>query len=543
MDPTAGDAGLLAGRYRLGGLLGRGGMAEVYDGFDERLARPVAVKLLRPSADPAMRERFAREARSAARLSHPAVVAVYDSGEEGGRSYLVMERLPGETLADRMRSGPVDPRWLATVAADVLGALGAAHDLGLVHRDIKPANILITADGRAKVADFGIAKTFLTDPVAGEPSGGDLTATGLILGTVAYLSPEQIDGAAASPQADLYALGVVLYEALAGRKPYLGDNPIAQARAAHDGQAADLSVVAPSVDPRLAAVVRRAMARRAEDRYPSAAAMRAALVATGLVAGEDPGGPAGPEPTVVTARPVPAETVALPRRDPGGSGRPPPGPPPPPAPPAGDDGRRRAGLIGAVIAVAVLVIVVAVIAVLLAHRHGSRSAATTTTSSAPSVATSVTTAPATTTSSSTTSTSTSTTVAASTTTLDPEAAGLVAYARQLEAEGGAGPDELASGLDQVAATTPGADRAAAATTVLQEAADLDQEGQITAAQYEQARLLLSDAGATAPTTTTSSTATTSTTTPETTTATTGAGGPGATTTTATTATATTGTGG
>jgi serine/threonine protein kinase len=283
MHPT-GEEPLLAGRYRLIGILGRGGMAEVYDGFDERLARPVAIKLLRPevSGDPAREARFAQEARSAARLSHPNVVAVYDSGTDGGRAFLIMERLPGTTLSDRIREGHIDQAWLATVADQVLAALSAAHAQGMVHRDIKPANILLTEDGTAKVGDFGIAKTYRDDPTP-DPAG-DLTATGLILGTVAYLSPEQIDGQPASPRSDLYALGVVLYEALTGQKPFQGPNAVAQAHAAVTGGAAPIGQLRADVNPTLAAVVDRAMARRAEDRFQTAAEMRAALAATGLVA-------------------------------------------------------------------------------------------------------------------------------------------------------------------------------------------------------------------------------------------------------------------
>jgi tRNA A-37 threonylcarbamoyl transferase component Bud32 len=438
MDPAP---ELLAGRYRLGGLLGRGGMAEVYDGFDERLARPVAIKILRPAAaeDEAMRQRFEREARSVARLSHPAVVAVYDSGEDHGRAFLVMERLPGETLADRMRSGPVGQAWLADVAADVLGALGAAHALNLVHRDIKPANILLGADGRAKVADFGIAKTYRDDVERGDPNGDDLTATGLILGTVAYLSPEQINGAAASPQADIYALGVVLYEALAGHKPFVGDNPIAQARAVAQGGAPDLTVVRPDIDPRLAAVVRRAMALRVEDRYQSAAAMLADLVATTLVgrgATVDQATVAltGPADTALLGPPPEEATRVVP------VGPPPPEPVAAPAAAGAADeaaappGRHR-GLTGALVALAVVVVAAAVVAVLLTRNNSPRTippatttvpasttptsaapAATTPTTTTPTSTTSTTAAPTTTTSTTVAPTTTSTTVATTTTT-------------------------------------------------------------------------------------------------------------------------------
>ena len=264
---------LIAGRYRLGARLGRGGMAEVFDAFDERLQRRVALKVLRPEvavhAD--MRQRFEREARAAARLSHPSVVSVYDTGEDGGRAFLVMERLPGETLADRISQGPVDQVWLRGMALDVLGALGAAHEIGLLHRDVKPGNVLITTEDRVKVADFGIAK-MMTGTQDGD---GDLTAIGLVLGTPAYLAPERLAGQQATVDTDLFALGVVLYEAASGRKPPPGAfDPTIAGTGAGSG---DISQFAPGIDPVLARVIRRAMAPRAEDRYPSAEAMAADL--------------------------------------------------------------------------------------------------------------------------------------------------------------------------------------------------------------------------------------------------------------------------
>ena len=270
-------ARLLGGRYRLGPLLGRGGMAEVYEGHDERLDRAVAVKVLRPemAADTGVRVRFEAEARSAARLSHPNVVAVFDTGEDEGTPYLVMERLPGETLADRMAAGPVDQAWLRRVASDVLGALGAAHAAGLVHRDVKPGNILLAADGCAKVADFGIAKSL--------ELAGDLTGTGLLVGTPAYLAPERLDGRPATERSDLYALGVVLYEALAGTKPFVADTPVAMAQAVLHSVPPGLAEVRPDVDPDLAAAVERSMARDPSARPASAREMARLLAGDGPV--------------------------------------------------------------------------------------------------------------------------------------------------------------------------------------------------------------------------------------------------------------------
>lgn len=278
---------ILAARYRVGGLLGRGGMAEVYDGYDERLHRAVAVKVLRPevAADPEVRNRFEIEARSAAGLSHPNVVAVFDTGEDEGTPFIVMERLPGETLADRVLASQIDQSqidqsWLRKVAADVLGALGAAHAAGLVHRDVKPGNILLADDGCAKVADFGIAKSLEVS--------SDLTGTGLLFGTPAYLAPERLQGHPATERSDLYALGVVLYEALAGAKPFDGPTPVAVADAVLHAGPVPLMQVRPDVDPGFAAAVERSMSRDPAARPGSAREMAKALEAGVAAVGQDP---------------------------------------------------------------------------------------------------------------------------------------------------------------------------------------------------------------------------------------------------------------
>jgi serine/threonine protein kinase len=267
---------VIAGRYELDGQLGRGGMAEVRAGTDVRLQRPVAVKFLLPemAARDDIRRRFEAEARAAASLSDPRAVAVFDTGEHDGRPYIVMERLPGETLADRIAAGPVDPEWLRQVACEVLGALAAAHESGLVHRDVKPGNILLTADGHAKIADFGIAKSI-------ESGDGslDLTGAGQLLGTPAYLAPERLDGGPATAKSDLYSLGVVLYEALAGRCPFSGETPMAVAQAIVAGDHAPLDEARPGLDPNLVATVERAMATDPDHRFESAGAMIAALSA------------------------------------------------------------------------------------------------------------------------------------------------------------------------------------------------------------------------------------------------------------------------
>ena len=272
-------------RYEIGPLLGRGGMAEVYAGTDRRLGRPVAVKLMMPemAARPDVRTRFEAEARSAASLSHPNAVAVYDTGDHEGTPYIVMERLPGETLADRIATGPLDPGWVRTMADEVLSALAAAHAVGLVHRDVKPANILLTADDRAKVADFGIAKSV-------EAAGAaDLTGTGQLVGTPAYLAPERLDGAPATPRADIWAVGVVLYEALTGSRAFAAETPLAVARAVASGGHQPLAEAGPDLDPALVAAVERAMDPDPARRFSSAAEMAAALraPAEATVAGGD----------------------------------------------------------------------------------------------------------------------------------------------------------------------------------------------------------------------------------------------------------------
>ncbi len=199
-------------------------MARVFDGFDERLERPVAVKILRPETEalPGMRRRFQQEARISARLVHPNIVAVLDYGEDGAVSYLVMERLPGNTLRDEFASGPMPPGRLTALMTDTLGALAAAHRFGVLHRDIKPSNILLDDDGRARITDFGIAKSF--DALAASDATSDMTMTGVVLGTPGYLAPERRAGHSATVQSDLYSVGAVVVEALSGRRLLAGEN-------------------------------------------------------------------------------------------------------------------------------------------------------------------------------------------------------------------------------------------------------------------------------------------------------------------------------
>jgi serine/threonine-protein kinase len=264
---------VVGARYLLGPTLGRGGMAEVRQSQDQNLQRPVAIKLLRAdlASNPGLRARFEGEARSAARLRHPHVVSIFDTGEDDGVPFIVMELLPGDTLADRIRSGPLSEAAVRTLASQVLGALDAAHSAGILHRDVKPANILFDIDGAAKVGDFGIAKSMEAELET------DLTTTGDVLGTPAYIAPERAEGKAATAVSDLWSLGVVLYEALANRRPFSGDSAFAAALAARQGSITPLSSLRPDLSPRLERVVERALSPNPADRFASAADMATAL--------------------------------------------------------------------------------------------------------------------------------------------------------------------------------------------------------------------------------------------------------------------------
>ena len=261
---------IVSGRYELGPVIGRGGMGEVRRARDQRLGRDVAIKFLRPdlAVHAAVRARFEHEARAAAGLSHPNVVTVFDTDEDNGEPYIVMECLPGPTLADELAQGPIAVDRVRRLASEALGALGAAHRLGILHRDIKPSNLLVCDDGTFKVADFGIAKT---------AEAIDHTTTGEILGTAAYLAPERLEGRPATPQSDLYSLGVVLYETLAGSKPFAADTPVGVAYKVRSTAPAPLRAVRPDADTALVTMVEQAMAKDPDDRYGSAEEMAAAL--------------------------------------------------------------------------------------------------------------------------------------------------------------------------------------------------------------------------------------------------------------------------
>jgi serine/threonine-protein kinase len=257
-----------AGRYRLDERIATGGMGEVWRGTDTVLDRPVALKMLKHeyADNPLFRTRFESEARHAAGLHHHGVAQVYDFGIQGERPYLVMELVDGQPLNALLAPGrPMDPDVVRDLVAQAASALGAAHAMGIVHRDVKPANLMVTPDQRVKVTDFGIARAADSVP---------LTETGQVLGTPQYLSPEQAEGRPTSPASDVYALGVIGFECLAGRRPFQAESAIATALAHLREPVPDLPTGIPAD---LAAVVRRAMAKDPTERYADGAALAEAL--------------------------------------------------------------------------------------------------------------------------------------------------------------------------------------------------------------------------------------------------------------------------
>jgi serine/threonine-protein kinase len=285
-------------RYLMRSLVGRGGMSEVRDGWDLKLGRPVAIKLLQSVEGdrPESRLRFQTEARATAALHSQHIVVVHDVGEHDGMPFIVMERLPGMSLANHIARGPLPPAFVQTILDSVLAALTVAHEAGILHRDVKPGNILFTATGEAKLADFGIAKT----------TGAAHTMTGAIVGTIPYLSPERLIGKPATPADDLYAVGAVAYEALTGRRAFPQENLAALTQAILHESPPPVSALRPDVPPNLANVIQRALTRDATQRFYQAGAMRAALNDTAPATT-----PVRP-PTRVMPAPVPApRTYAL----------------------------------------------------------------------------------------------------------------------------------------------------------------------------------------------------------------------------------------
>jgi len=299
---------LVGGRYELGELLGRGGMAEVRKGTDTRLGRIVAIKRLRTDLvdDPTFQSRFRREAQSAASLNHPSIAAVYDTGEEQGpgddhpHPYIVMEYVAGRTLREILREGrKILPERALEITSGVLSALDYSHRAGIIHRDIKPANVMLTPSGDIKVMDFGIARA-IADGTS------TMTQTSAVVGTAQYLSPEQARGETVDSRSDVYSTGCLLYELLTGRPPFVGDSPVAVAYQHVREQAAPPSDLDDELDPEIDAIVMKSLAKRVEDRYQSAAAMKADIER--YLAGH---------PIQAPAVPPPAETQYVPPVPPG----------------------------------------------------------------------------------------------------------------------------------------------------------------------------------------------------------------------------------
>jgi serine/threonine-protein kinase len=266
------EARVYGGRYELHRRIARGGMADVFLARDALLDRPVALKVLFPefATDQAFVERFRREAQSAANLSHPNIVSVYDWGEEDGTYFIVMEYVEGRSLAQILRDeGPLLPDRAADVATDIASALGFAHRNGVIHRDVKPGNVLISPLGQVKVADFGIARAVSTQD--------NLTQTGTVMGTATYFAPEQARGEPVDPRSDVYSLGVVLYELLVGEPPFTGDNPVSVAYKHVQEQAERPTRRNPRIPLPLEAVVMKALAKNPANRYASADELAADL--------------------------------------------------------------------------------------------------------------------------------------------------------------------------------------------------------------------------------------------------------------------------
>jgi len=324
-----GEPRMIGGRYQLGDLLGRGGMAEVSQALDTRLGRPVAVKRLRAdlATDPTFQARFRREAQSAAGLNHPTIVAVYDTGEEPDPTtgvsipYIVMELVEGPTLRDVLRDGrKILPERALELMQGVLDALSYSHKAGIVHRDIKPANVMLTPTGGVKVMDFGIAR-------AVADTSATMTQTAAVIGTAQYLSPEQARGETVDARSDIYSAGCLMYELLVGRPPFVGDSPVSVAYQHVRETPVPPSTFDPVITPDIDAITLKALAKNAADRYQTARDMKADIGR--VLAGQQ----ATAVVPVVTAPPT---QVA----------------PPPPE----EDKKSRAGLITLIVVLAVLLL-------------------------------------------------------------------------------------------------------------------------------------------------------------------------------------------
>jgi serine/threonine-protein kinase len=364
---------VLNDRYELRQHAARGGMADVYHGWDRRLSREVAVKVLRPelSADSDYVDRFRDEARTAARLTHPNIVAVFDTGSDQGDTYMVMEWVDGPTLAQVIRAdGPLAVERACRIGADIAAGLQYAHEHDVTNRDVKPSNVLLSQTGHAKVTDFGIAKVPEHSTVE--------TLPGVVLGTPAYLSPEQLTGQPADARSDVYGLGAVLYEMVTGNKAFMGDTPAEVAGNALHSRPARPSSINPSVPASFEGILSKALARDPDARYQTAGDLRADLLECergGMPAVvEDATAPMAAQADATRAMTAAAAAAPVALAEP-------------------PKRRRRAEgwLIGVILALAVLAVVIA----LLASNRGSNTKTTTTVPST-TLATTTTTPPLTT---------------------------------------------------------------------------------------------------------------------------------------------------
>jgi serine/threonine protein kinase len=350
------QARLLGGRYQVGELLGYGGMAEVHKGRDLRLGRDVAIKMLRTdlARDDTFQLRFRREAQNAASLNHPAIVAVYDTGEERGSSgetlpYIVMEFVNGRTLKEVLAvEGRLMPRRALEITAEICSALEFSHRHGIIHRDIKPGNVMLTQTGQVKVMDFGIARALAS-------GASTMTQTSAVIGTAQYLSPEQARGEAVDARSDVYATGCVLFELLCGQPPFVGDSPVSVAYQHVREDAKPPSLINRDVPPPVDSVVLKALAKNPLNRYQSAGEMRADMLRAAA------GRPVYAEPVMPAADPNTATRVtrATVSGRPGGAR-------------VGNDHRRTSGWAIAGLTALAVIAVVALVAGLIVSQQPSK---------------------------------------------------------------------------------------------------------------------------------------------------------------------------
>jgi eukaryotic-like serine/threonine-protein kinase len=478
---------LISGRYRLEAVLGRGGMATVWRGVDERLGRRVAVKLLdrADTADPAMLQRFDREARTAGGLTHPNIVAVYDVGTDNGVPYLVMEFIDGTSLAALLASGPLPIDQAVDVARQACDALAMTHAQGVVHRDIKPANILLTTTGTVKVCDFGIARL-------AHQQQTNLTAPHMTIGTSAYMAPEQASGAAVDARTDLYALGCVLYAMLTGHPPFTGDNPLTVLWQHQNQTAPAVASLRPDTPADLDTLIARLLAKNPADRPASATEVRDRLTA------DAESEMAAAQPT--RALPVASQTRIMPVDDAAQS--------------AATVGRRSRLRPVAIAALALGVAILAAVAVALLVRPGTDPASTAADNQPPSSATTAsgtatadnsTESPGTGSTASAPDTATTETFAE-----NPGAAalarlaalfGVIGEQRQAGALDGEAADELTNKLEPVGREVTRGDTGKAAEKLTDFGSKLDelhQDGKITTAAYDAVQASLTELADTLP---------------------------------------------